>query len=384
MTRNTALLATIMTAVLVIGVGARTGRTGNVPSTAEKNRADDASPVVDGALGQRLDQYMESLEKTGFSGGLVVVDRGRVILSKGYGLADRGHSVPFSTNTIISMGSITKMFTAAGILKLQMQGKLRVQDPLQKFFGTVPADKAKITVAQLLTHTAGFKMEVGRDFEPLERDAFLNKAFASPLNFRPGTRADYSNVGFSVAAAVIEIASGQNYEQYLRDQLFVPAGMTETGYHIANWTNGIFAHGYEKGTDWGTIPGHWGASGPYWNLLGNGGIHTTVGDMYRWYQALNRNEVLSAAAKQQFFTAYTTEAGDQPPYGYGCSVRTTPVGKLIFKNGGDGIFYAEFRDYVDHDLMYFIASNNAEMPGMRASEGILRMVQESRMSSKAK
>ncbi len=382
MTRYVALLATIAWTALLSGLGARAPHAGSVPSKPDKSSTDDAGPIVDGVLGKRLDRYMRSLEYKGFSGGVIVVDHSKVVLSKGYGLADRGRNVPFDTQTVISTGSITKMFTAAGILKLQMQGKLSIRDPLQKFFENIPADKAKITIAQLLTHTAGFKLEVGRDFERLDRDTFLKKAFASPLESPPGKHAHYSNVGFSVAAAVIEIASGQDYDGFLRDQLFDPAGMTETGYHIAKWENGVLAHGYEAGKDWGTIPGHWGVGGPYWNLLGNGGIHTTLGDMYRWHQGLNRDSPLSAEAQQQFFTAYTTDTGDEPPYGYGCSVRTTPAGKLVFKNGGDGIFYAEFRDYVDQNVMYFIASNNAEMPGLRASDGILQLVFGSQMTKK--
>jgi CubicO group peptidase (beta-lactamase class C family) len=327
-----------------------------------------ASPesIVRGDVGQRVDEYFTRLEKFGWSGAALVAWKGEVVLEKGWGFADRDKKIPFTEDTVSSIGSVTKQFTGAAIVKLEMQGKLRVEDPLSKFFPAAPPDKAAITIHQLLTHTSGLgDLELGDD-DTIGRDEMLRLAFASPLHAKPGAQFEYSNLGFSVAAAIVEVASGKSYEQVLHDELFAPAGMTSTGYLLPKWNRDRMAHGYDaQGRDVGTFENrNWGAGGPGWVLMGNGGILSTPRDMYRWHVALAGESVLSKAAKEKLQKPYVpTHAGDV--YAYGWGVEKTPRGTtLVWHNGGNGIFFTDFRRYVDEDAVAYVNSNGA----VRATE----------------
>jgi CubicO group peptidase (beta-lactamase class C family) len=320
--------------------------------------------TVEGDVGERLDEYLTRLEAWGFSGAILAVRDGKVVLEAGYGMADPEHKVPATPATVWSIGSITKQFTAAAILKLEMQGKLHVEDPISKFFKDVPPDKAGITLHQLLTHTAGLAGALGDDLDPIGRDAFVKLALGSKLHSPPGQGFFYSNVGFSLLAAVVELVSGQSYEQYLAENLFRPAGMTETGYRLPKWEPARVAKGSRGGEDRGLPPElRAGAGGPGWHLLGNGGILSTPGDMLRWHQALLGDAVLSAEAKRKLFTPHVPMAVGDRSYGYGWGVSKTARGtRRIAHNGGNGVFAADFQRFVDEGAMFFTASNQAEFP----------------------
>jgi CubicO group peptidase (beta-lactamase class C family) len=343
---------------------------------AQTPRAEQA--VAKGPLAERIDDYMSRLSAIGFSGNLLVAKDGEVLLSKGYGLADRKRGIPASPETVISIGSITKQFTGAAILKLEMQGKLSVNDPITRFFKDVPADKTAITLHHLLTHTSGLESDFGGDFEAVARDELVKRVLASKLRSEPGQRYYYSNSGYSLLGSIIEIVSGQSYEEYLYENLFKPAGMFKTGYLIPKWKQEDVARGYARtGEDWGTILERpWAADGPYWNLRANGGIHSTPGDMYRWHLALEGETILSKEAKQKYFAPHVPEGvGAQSSYGYGWAVFTTPRGtKLIAHNGGNGIFAADFRRYVDDKVVLYIASNNADMSALAVSQHLPQII----------
>ena len=125
--------------------------------------------IVKGPLGTKLDRDMNELAGYGYSGSVVVAQNGEVVLNKGYGLADRAHGTPFTSDTLFDIASISKQFTAAAVLRLEMQGKLKVEDPIKRFFPEAPPDKAAITLHQLLTHTAGLPETIGPEDEKLDR-----------------------------------------------------------------------------------------------------------------------------------------------------------------------------------------------------------------------
>ncbi|PYQ60465.1 MAG: hypothetical protein DMF53_16980, partial [Acidobacteria bacterium] len=124
----------------------------------------------------------------GYSGSVLVAQHGEVILNKGYGLADRAHGVPFTSDTVFDIASISKQFTAAAVLRLEMQGKLKVEDRIKRFFPEAPPDKAAITLHQLLTHTAGLPETLGPEDEALPRHAFLKRLYATRLLSPPGQK----------------------------------------------------------------------------------------------------------------------------------------------------------------------------------------------------
>jgi CubicO group peptidase (beta-lactamase class C family) len=276
------------------------------------------------------------------------------------------------------IGSVTKQFTGAAILKLETQGKLRITDPITRYFKDVPDDKAGITLHHLLTHSAGFADELGDDYQRIGRDDFIRLALKSKLRSKPGERYHYSNVGYSLLGVIIEIVTGQSYERYLHGQLFVPAGMTKTGYLLPRWAPNELAHGYLRdGKDWGTMRDKpWGPDGPYWHLRANGGILSTAGDMYRWHLSLLGEAVLPKSAKDKYFKPHVPErAVGGSHYGYGWVIDRTPRGtRVITHNGGNGIFAADCYRFIDDDVFLFIASNVAGKSCIAASDDLLGII----------
>jgi CubicO group peptidase (beta-lactamase class C family) len=321
-------------------------------------------------VGHALDSFLTARAGDGFSGAVLARKNGREVLAKGYGLAHREKGQPFTIATVASNGSITKMFTAAAILRLQMEGRLRVTDPIGRFLGNVPADKKGITIHHLLTHTSGWGLSVGRDDERIGRDAYVSRALATPLEGPVGTRPRYSNVAFSMAAAIVELVSGQSYERFLFERFLKPAGMLQTGYTIPDWKPELLAYGYKGGRQTGTLLKWVGADGPGWNLLGNGGLGTTPVDMQRWVELLRGDVALSAEAKTAFFTPHVEEEpGSGFWFAYGCAVVKGDHGTYVFKNGGDGVVYAELRWYRPDDTMFYLITNNGDVkPGRIADE----------------
>ncbi|HEV3077829.1 MAG TPA: serine hydrolase domain-containing protein, partial [Thermoanaerobaculia bacterium] len=327
----------------------------------------DAEPrivaVAGDPVGAELDRYMARLAAYGYSGSALVARGGRVLLHQGYGLADRARRRPYTAETLFDVASISKQFTAAAILALEMAGKLVVEDPLGKFFPNAPADKAAITLHQLLTHTSGLRDTFGEEYEPVTREELLRRVFASRLLGPPGRRYRYSNGGYSVLAAVVEVASARTYDDYLRGRLFGPAGMRHTGFRLPAPALALLAHGYTADGDWGTPLDHpWAADGPYWDLRGNGGILTSTGDLYRWHLALAGDAVLARPQREKYIRPYVSEGRwAHTDYGYGWSVGKSPTGKLEVSHiGGNGAFESDFRRYLGDDAVIVLSGNSID------------------------
>jgi len=336
-----------------------------------------APGVIRTKLGSEIDTYLARLNAFGFSGAVIVARGGSVQVAKGYGLANRERGIPFNANTVFTIGSITKQFTGAAILKMEMQGALSVEDPITKFFDDVPEDKAGITVHHLLTHTAGLVDSLGGDHDlRATREWVFRGAMNSKLKWKPGTRYSYSNLGYSLLGMIIEKVSNMGYEQFLRQYLFAPAEMLRTGYFLPNFTADELAVGYRGGEAWGTVLDRpMLEDGPCWNLRANGGIHSTIVDMLRWHQALLGNDILSEEAKTKYFAPHADEGSGDSFYGYGWVNFKTPRGtRLLAHNGGNMIFSADFRRYVDENVMFFLASNEADFFVDPISDQIARII----------
>ena len=324
-------------------------------------------------LSEKLDRWLFAAD---FRGNVLVSANGAILLRKGYGMADRESGIPYTADTVFDIGSITKQFTAAAILKLEMQGKLHVEDPIGKYLPGVPDDKKAITLHHLLTHTSGLDSDFAGDYDPVSRDAYVKRALASKLRSKPGDTYFYANSGYSLLGAIVEIVSGTSYEQYLRDNLFLPAGMKDTGYKLPGWAPARVAVGYHDGKRWGKINEKpWAADGPYWALRANGGISSTLDDMLRWHVALSGDTVLSAAEKDKMFRRHVSEGpGANTFYGYGWSIGDAPWGgRLIEHNGGNGTFFADFLRYVDDNLVVILSANDSEVKGGRISHALARL-----------
>lgn len=332
-----------------------------------------AGPLISGDLGKRMDAR---LIESGFTGGVLVAVGGEVVLLKGYGMADREKKIPYGPDTVYPIGSITKQFTAAAILRLEMKGKLKVEDPIAKYLPDVPEDKRAITVHQLLTHTAGLDSDFAGDYDPVTRDDYVKKVLASKLRSKPGTDYFYANSGYSLLGAIVERVSGIGYETFLRKEFFEPAGMNQTGYKIPQWPESRVAVGYGPEGRWGTIlEKKWLPDGPGWALRANGGIHSTLSDMYRWSLALDGDQALSETEKKKMFAPQVPEGPEgQSHYGYGWSIQTTPwKAKLVSHDGGNRIYSADFRRYVDDGIVILTASNDSSVKAFQLSPQLVRI-----------
>lgn len=342
-------------ATFVFALGATLAATGQGPDPT----------VVQGDIASRIDAYLTRLTPFGWSGAVLVARDGTIVLHKGYGLADRTRRAAWTPDTVGNIGSITKQFTAAAILKLEAMERLKVTDTMAMHLPGVPADKAGITLHQLLTHTAGFPGDLaGTDDEPIGRDALVAKVLAAPLARAPGHGFEYSNEGYSVLAAIVERVSGRGYERFLQEQLFTPAGMTRTGYLLPGFDEAAMARGYRAdGSDWGLVYKRgWREDGPGWYLLGNGGLQSTTGDLYKWHLALEGDAVLPAAQRKAFMAPHVqTPGGDRYAYGWGVehtSRRTT----VVSHNGGNRVYFADFRRYVDERTVIIVLGNTPVIP----------------------
>jgi CubicO group peptidase (beta-lactamase class C family) len=334
----------------------------------------------DRGLEIRIDAYLTESTARGFSGAILVAQDGEIVLSKGYGLADREKDITINPDTVFDIGSVTKPFTASAIMLLAQKGKLRTTDTLQSYFPEIPTEKAQITIHQVLTHSAGFRETVGRDYDPVGRREFLNKLFESDLLFTPGSKYSYSNAGYSLLAAIVEIVSGMQFEQFLNNELFLPAGMNQTGYTLPQWGPESFANSYffdlESGgwSKWGTTLEHFPPEGISWNLIGNGALHSTIEDLYRWHLALTQGKILSHDTQQLMESRHIEmQENGSNHYGYGWAIFTSARGTdIVNHNGSNGFFYADYLDYTDENVLVITLSNLARNPG--AARNIANLV----------
>jgi CubicO group peptidase (beta-lactamase class C family) len=313
-----------------------------------------------------VDDLFSRLTAHGFSGSVLVVRHGETVLRKGYGLADQKTGTPVEPETAFEIGSITKQFTAAGILRLEMDGRLTTADRLGTFLpaiakhvglelapGQIREDVAGITLHQLLTHTSGLD-NLYVDQSPTWKD-YLAKTLAQPLLAAPGQEFHYSNTGYDLLAMIVEVVSGVPYERYLREKLFLPAGMSSTGFDLPPWRRDRVAR-YQ---DWTTREWAFPVEMPLdrpprLRLSGSGGMLSTVDDLYRWHQALLGDRILSAAAKEKLYHPV------QDSYAYGWRIGTTDRGTRVISHGGfdSGLgVSAGFYRFVDDDVVLIVLAN---------------------------
>jgi len=330
------------------------------------------------SIKRSIETYLTKAKKNGFSGSILVDYHDQILLAEGYGYANKAGKIENTTKTVFSTGSVTKQFTGAAILKLEMQGKLSVTDKITKYFDAVPDHRSHFTIHDLLTHSAGFPSAIGDDYDEISENDFVKDAFESKLRFPDSSKYNYSNVGYSLLAIIVEKVSGMSYEAYLSKNLFVPAGMFFTGYVLPQWDTLQLAVGY-RGVDisWGRPnEKNWSEDGPYLNLKGNGGILSTVEDLYLWHKALKSNAILDIDAKEKYYMKHVEEGeGSGSYYGYGWAIFPTARNtELIAHNGGNGVFFTDFWRYLDEEVTIILMTNNTKPESDRMASDIARII----------
>ena len=302
----------------------------------------------------RMDRIIQShVDSKQFMGSVLVAQDGKVLLDKGYGSANLEWDIPDSPQTKFRLGSLTKQFTAAAILLLEERGKLRTDDLVAKYLPDAPAGWAKITIANLLTHTSGipnftsFPDYSTTEATPTTPEQLVARFRDKPLNFQPGEKWEYSNSGYVLLGYLLEKISGQRYQDFVRDNLFAPLGMTESGYdsHAA-----IILHrasGYTPGANGPVNAGYIDMSIPF----SAGGLYSTTEDLLRWEQGLFGGKVLSAASLKKMTTPFKSD------YGYGLMVGTAHGYTVIEHGGGIEGFNTQLAYDPDRKLAVIVLGN---------------------------
>jgi CubicO group peptidase (beta-lactamase class C family) len=299
--------------------------------------------------GGRFDRFVAERAAAGeFSGTVLVAHRGRPVLTRSHGMADESRGVANGTTTSFDLASMTKSFTAVAVARLAQEGRLAFHEPLGTYLDGFPADVAKVTVHQLLTHTSGAgrpgqtnQRPPGEDGWDSEDDIWQGMAAylrTLPLRFTPGSQFGYSNDGYFVLGEIVAAVSGQNYYDYVRQHVFAPAGLTDTDFYTrpAVIADRGIAHGYMTQpsgervdittTQWLPYIGS-----PYH------GAFSSAPDILRFANALHGNRLLS----QPYTRVVTAGKHAQPSvdgelqfYGYGHVEAVTADSRVVGHSGG--------------------------------------------------
>ena len=329
-------------------------------------------------LSSDIDAVLRKASSDG-SGFAIIVELDRqIILSKGYGYADRERKTAFTPASIAQIGSLTKQFAAAAILQLAEDGEVELTAPLRKYIPEVEPPAGEVTLHQLLTHSSGLPEYCGEDFEPVSRSEFVDVCLDLPMVFEPGTDVAYSNIGYSAIAAVIEFVTGRDFETYLDEEILRPNGLNNTGHLFPETLDANFVRGYLEDQDMGNIASRIEAlDRKWWNLKGNGGMQASAQDMYTWYKALNGDSTLSAFIRAELTVPHSPWV-DGVAEGYGWYFRSVDGVRIrqMSHSGSDGVFFSYYWHRPDKRAFMYFVGNSGEEPTKRALIETLRILNE--------
>ncbi|MBD0260028.1 MAG: beta-lactamase family protein [Cytophagales bacterium] len=310
----------------------------------------------------RIHAYLQAKhQRNDFRGVVLIVRNDSTLFSKGYGAAHKETQVPNSPQTVYRLGSVTKQFTAAAILKLQEEGKLSVQDRLCQYVENCPAAWKDITLHQLLTHSSGvFNYTdlpgfAAHSQKPHTVAQLLDRFRDKELQFTPGSKTSYSNSGYLLLGHVIERVSGKPYDAYLQATLFRPLGLKHTGYEKEGDGVANRAQGFAKGPLGIEEASYLHMSVPY----AAGGLYSTPEDLKRWNQLLHGGKVLSPQSLRAMTTPH------QDGMGYGLVIDQHENRKRIH-HGGRINGFENYVTYYPADNVYVIVMSNQARIGADA------------------
>ncbi|WP_019676037.1 serine hydrolase domain-containing protein [Arsukibacterium perlucidum] len=324
-----------------------------------------------------LQHWQQKIEQSAFSGTVFVATSDAIIFHQSFGLADRENQRAFDEHTVFDIGSVTKQFTATAIMLLVEQGKLSLSATIDNYFSDVPSDKKSITIHHLLTHSSGLPPNppgLGL-YDVIDTDVYRLQIFKQELLALPGESYNYSNIGYGLLAQLIEIATGQNWEDYIKQHILLPAGLTETGYRLLSVPQDRLAINYGADPNWlqrmlrlqarsrsvGDSLQHLREKpGARW-LEGSGGFSSTAQDMHAWFLRMHARQILSEQSWSQMFDLHIAENADQTLYyGYGWVIDNQSGMQRINHSGSNGYSYATFDYYPEIGLFVLTASNDID------------------------
>lgn len=323
-----------------------------------------------------IEEYMQGQAKVNqFNGNVLVAKKGEIVYQKAFGYANYNTKEQLNLHSVFNLASVTKQFTAMGILLLQEKGKLSLSDSLRKFLPELPY--SNITLHHLLTHTSGlpdYMSVLGPKWDH-KKVAFNNDmirflaAEKPPIHFKPGQKYEYSNTGFALLASIIEKVSGQPSGVYMAQHIFTPLGMTHTRVYntrrasnelIPNYAYGfVYVPGLKKYVQADSLP-----ELDYVHYLdgiqGQGRINSTVGDLFKWDRALKNHTLVNETAQRHMLSPQVlSDTLNKAYYGYGVGVRKSGKGNVISHTGGWPGYATVLIHYEEEDVTVIVLSNNA-------------------------
>jgi CubicO group peptidase (beta-lactamase class C family) len=346
-------------------------------SSAAAARA--TGPISPAELGAYADQTLAATYPPGQPGAAaIVVKDGKVVLRKGYGMANLELGVAMAPEMVFELGSVTKQFTAAAILLLQERGQLKVEDDITKYLPDWPTHGQTITLENLLTHTSGIPSYTGlpewfphmrEDLKPADVAALFKD---KPLEFNPGEKWAYDNSGFFLLGMIIEKVSGKSYEDFVEAEIFHKLGMTHSRYGHPEEIVPRRATGYSKDEKSFENASFISMTQPY----AAGSLMSTVDDLAIWDRALAGETLLKRASLDRMFTAAHLKSGLSTHYGYGMGVSDFQ-GKRLLQHGGDINGFTTVVTFVPEEKLFVAILSNNEASDPRPDAVALRIVAKS-------
>jgi D-alanyl-D-alanine carboxypeptidase len=319
---------------------------------------------------------MERQKTPGLS--LAVVKEGKVIKAQGYGLADVENNVPVTPGSVFKIASLSKQFIASGIVLLARDGKLRVDDEVSAHLPGTPDNWKDITIRHLLTHTSGIVREAPAfdPYKPQPDMAVIASAFALPLEFPPGTKYQYCNVGYFTLAEIITRVSGKPWADFLHERIFAPLEMKATQPTNAAAIIPHRVHGYEQ---IGDVRVH-GTN----NLAvrPSGAFLSTVIDLAKWDAALYTETLLPRAALAEMWTPVKLNDGTTHPYGFGWSLDAFETHRQVHHSGSLGGFRSHYARFPDAKISVIVLTNSSASKPRVFVDRIAKLYLTARVESK--
>jgi len=314
---------------------------------------------------EKVDALMAQWSQGNTPGAAVIVIKdGAVVHKKGYGMADLESRTAISANTVFETASVSKQFTAMAVMMLAERGKLSYSDPLAKYFPELPSYAQQITIRHMLNHTSGladytiYWKEGPRLNKDTARhtpeDVLKFLAAQKNLDFAPGEKWRYSNSGYVLLTLIVAKVSGVPFAQFVKENIFTPLGMNDS-----------FVYGEPKtpapNRAIGYIQNGSGFKRADYNpnnfVIGDGGVHSTVEDMYKWDQALYTEKLVKAATLAEAFTSGTLNDGTKINYGFGWGLGKYSGASFISHSGGTDGFVAHIGRFPAQRLTVILLSN---------------------------
>jgi len=316
----------------------------------------------DKAINQ-IDELFTLMWPSGEPGGVVLVlNKDKVVFSKGYGLAAIDPEIPATPATNFCIASVSKQFASVAILRLAQEGKLSLEDPVSKYFPQFRAPFfQEITLAHLLSHTSGIPDVRPRTdslyvYHSTDVESYSYLDTLSFLNFPPGSSYEYINPTYQLLYTVVETASGVPFEEYMKKELFLPAGMSNTLYFESGRDIPSMAHGYLFNSESGVWEEYDYGEASFFASKADGALYTSAEEFVLWEYALRKNTILDQEMTGKAHTSYISTDLPDTGYGYGWFISQINGAPKIFHTGDNGGFKIYAGRYPQTETLLLIFS----------------------------